>query len=118
MYINPIRLTNNYNTNTYKYTSFKGDSAQAESLTTESTPTVDTTQFKSSVKSKDKGTGRNQSFVHKLYKTLTTSISGASDPYFPVSSSSRPFLYQVGARLTVNKQNIRIEISNTLKLKV
>ena len=94
MYINPIRLTNNYKTNTYnKQMAFKGDSAQTTGVLIESTPTADITQFKSSVKSKETGNNRNQSFVHKLYKTLTTPMPGPSDPYFPVSSSSRPFLY-------------------------
>lgn len=93
MNINPIRLTNNYNTNAYKFPRFSGNSANAESLTTGSTQaaTADSTQFKSSVKSKD---NNRQTFAHKLYKTIAnTVLLSANDPYYPVGSSSRSFLY-------------------------
>lgn len=93
MYINPIRLTNNYNTNTYNQLAFKGGSEKADVVLIESTPTADTTQFKSSTKAKEKANNRNNSFAHRLYTTLTNSIQGSVDPYYPVGFSSRPFLY-------------------------
>jgi hypothetical protein len=91
MYINSIKLTNNVNT--YKQMNFKGSSPQSGIVLTELPTGIDTTQFKSSTSTDDAGNMRNQTLAHKLYRTLTNKLIVQADPYFPINSSSRPFLY-------------------------
>lgn len=93
MYINPIRLTNYNNVNTYKQLNFNGAPATTATTTVDTTPSADTTQFKSSAKAKEKVSNHKQSFAHRLYKTLTNTLQGQADPYFPVNTTSRTFLY-------------------------